>query len=177
MAVSPPAVKRKPLPHSLPSTILERGRHRHRGPVSLVTTNSRQPLPSRPSRSQEPGTIGPHHPHEYSAGVITIGPESHNHGTALPAQVEEEIKAAILASMAASSAGRRVRKRKSVVYRKALRWTSLSLSVLVVVGEIAVPLILALPLQLDSIFSFAWVGSTPSSRPYMSTACIKRAYR
>lgn len=144
------------MPHSLPSTILERGWHRHRGPVPLVTTNSRQPLPARPSHSQEPGTAGPHHPHEYSSGIITIGPESHNHGTTLPAQVEEEIKAAILASITASSTNRYIRKRRSVVYRKALRWTSLSLSILLVVGEIAVPLILGLPLQLDSIFSFAW---------------------
>lgn len=175
MAGSPPAVKRKPLPHSLPSTILERGRHRHRGPVPLVTTNPRQPLPARPSHSQEHGTTRPHHPHEYSSNVITIGPESHNHGTVLPSQVEEEIKAAILASMAASSTDRRARKRRSVAYRKALRWMSLSFSILIVLGEIAVPLILNLPPQLDSIFSYVWVSSTPSFP--ISAACNERAYR
>ncbi|TGJ88075.1 hypothetical protein E0Z10_g627 [Xylaria hypoxylon] len=82
-----------------------------------------------------------------------MDPESQNHYSTLPPQMEEDIKAAVLASMPSTDHPMPVKKRKAAVHRKNIRWTSLSLCIILVIGEIPVSVIFGL--QPSSLFAFS----------------------
>ncbi|RWA07395.1 hypothetical protein EKO27_g7714 [Xylaria grammica] len=81
-----------------------------------------------------------------------MDPESQNRHYMLPPQMEEDIKAAVLASMASTDYPMRMQKRKTVVHRKNIRWTSLSICIILIIGEIPVSVLYGV--QPSSIFAY-----------------------
>ncbi|KAI8626335.1 hypothetical protein F5Y19DRAFT_227038 [Xylariaceae sp. FL1651] len=122
-----------------------------RGPIPLVATNSHEPLPAHASHSHH------HSPHQHQYSLNTAGMDSESpthHTTTLSAQMEEDIKAAVLASMPSDSHPTRTRRRRMVVYKKILRWFSLSLSFITIVGESVVSAVFGF--RGDAVFGYAW---------------------
>ncbi|KAI0444563.1 hypothetical protein F4803DRAFT_548998 [Xylaria telfairii] len=157
---STPAVTQTPPSSSLPPTqarIVVRGQHRLRGPIPLVATNPHQPLPAHMTREREQD----HHSHylgQHSLTTINMDSESQMRQSGLPLQVEEDIRAAVLASLGESSTDHAgpVRNRKSVPWRKAMRWLSLSLSIALVLAVITTTAVLGFEIDVDAIFAFVW---------------------
>jgi hypothetical protein len=144
---------------SLPSTrtpIVIRGQQRPRGPIQLVATNSHQPLPASASHGYEHGHS--QLPNQHSLYTIRMDSESHSNYGAIPAQVEEDIKASVRASMLPTGHTTQERRRRSVRYKKALRWTSVSLAILAVFAETAVSIIRNF--TSDALFAIVWVSTT-----------------
>ncbi|KAI1365894.1 hypothetical protein F5Y08DRAFT_338295 [Xylaria arbuscula] len=83
-----------------------------------------------------------------------MDPESQNHRSALPSYLEEDIKAAVLASLPSNEPLQPTRKRKTVSWRKGLRWTVLSLAISILVAEIVASVILGL--DVVEYFAFTW---------------------
>ncbi|GAW12405.1 hypothetical protein ANO14919_017710 [Xylariales sp. No.14919] len=152
--LSSPAVI-QPTPSSTPPStqapLAVRGQHRPRGPIPLVSTNSHQPIPTHFSHRHEYN----HHsqiPTQYSLHTIGMDPESQNRHYMLPPQMEEDIKAAVLASISSTDYPMRMQKRKTVVHRKNIRWTSLSICIALIIGEIPVSVLYGV--QPSSIFAY-----------------------
>ncbi|KAI0903764.1 hypothetical protein F4823DRAFT_254421 [Ustulina deusta] len=151
---SPPVIAQATLSSSLPSTqipFIVHGQSRPRGPIPIVATNSHQPLPTHFSH-------GPRHnhysqpPYPYTLHTIEMDRESQNRHSTLPAQVEEDIKAAVLASMLPNDPPVPMKRRKTAVHRKNIRWTSLSLLIILVIGEIPVSAIFNI--DIPALFAF-----------------------
>ncbi|KAI0101045.1 hypothetical protein GGR51DRAFT_531036, partial [Nemania sp. FL0031] len=135
-------------PSSLPSITPDSNAHnlyRPRDPIPLVATNSQQPLPASLSDS-------PWFPHHYSPYSIQMDLESQNRQSTLPPQVEEDIKAAVLASMPPPDRPFPTRRRKTVTHRKNIRWASLSLCIILIIGEIPVSVIYGV--DISALFAF-----------------------
>ncbi|KAI0456697.1 hypothetical protein F5B21DRAFT_122458 [Xylaria acuta] len=142
----------------LPSTqtrIVVRGQHRLRGPIPLVATNPNQPLPARIYREHEQDRHS-HYPDPHSLNTIKMDSDSQMRQSTLPLQVEEDIRAAVLASMPSTDRRGPARRRKSVPWRKAMRWLSLSLSIALIIGVIASTAVLSYQIDIDAIFAFVW---------------------
>ncbi|KAI0431912.1 hypothetical protein F5Y09DRAFT_303382 [Xylaria sp. FL1042] len=152
--VASPAIPQTTLSSNLPSAqnpFISRGQYRPRGPIPIVETNSYQPLPSHPNH----GHGYNHHPQQsypYTLHIIGMDPESQNRHSSLPPQLEDDIKAAVLASMPRNDHAMPMRKRRTVVHRKRIRWTSLSICILLVVGEIPVSAIYGV--DVTALFAF-----------------------
>lgn len=152
------------LSSSLPSTqtpLVVRGQSRPpRGPIPIVTTNSEQPLP--PHLAQGHRGHYHHHPQPpfpHTIQTISMDPESQSHRPTLPSYLEEDIKAAVLASMQSHEPLQPMRKRKTVNWKKGLRWTILILSLSLLVSQI--PVCLLFDVDISAIFTFSWVRITP----------------
>ncbi|KAH8167559.1 hypothetical protein CIB48_g675 [Xylaria polymorpha] len=158
---STPAITQTPSSSSsLPSTqarIVVRGQHRLRGPIPLVATNPHQPLPAHMNREHEQD-LHSHHLGHHSLNPINMDFESQMRQSGLPLQVEEDIRAAVLASLGEPSTNHPglVRKRRSAAWRKAMRWLSVSLSIALVIGVITSTAILGYQIDVDAIFAFVW---------------------
>ncbi|KAI0814486.1 hypothetical protein GGR55DRAFT_675773 [Xylaria sp. FL0064] len=151
---SPPAIARTTLSSNPPLTqnpFIARGQHRPRGPVPIVETNSHQPLPAYPNHDHG-YTHYSHQPQPYTLHIIGMDPESQHRHSTLPPQVEDDIKAAVLASMASNGHAVPMKKRRTVVHKKRLRWTSLSLCGILIIGEIPVCLIYGV--DISALFAF-----------------------
>jgi hypothetical protein len=86
-----------------------------------------------------------------------MDPESQmTHHSTLPAQVEEDIKASVRASMLPTGDAMQKRRRKSVPWKKTLRWMSISIAIIVVVGEIVTSVYR--DFTLDALFGVIWVS-------------------
>ncbi len=163
---SPPVIAQATLSSSLPSTqipFIVHGQSRPRGPIPIVATNSHQPLPTHFSH-------GPRHnhysqpPYPYTLHTIEMDRESQNRHSTLPAQVEEDIKAAVLASMLPNDPPVPMKRRKTAVHRKNIRWTSLSLLIILVIGEIPVSAIFNI--DIPALFAFILVSTITRNAPY-----------
>ncbi|KAJ2978675.1 hypothetical protein NUW58_g7426 [Xylaria curta] len=157
MATSP-AIPQTTSSSSLVSTqprIVIRTRQRPRGPIPLVATNSNHTLPAHLIREQEQ-IHSPRHLDQHSPNTARMDAKSPSRQSTLPAQVEEDIRAAVLASMPPMDHPRHARRRKNVGYRKTMRWLSISLSLVLVIGVVASTLILSYGIEIDAIFSFIW---------------------
>ncbi|KAI3325114.1 hypothetical protein HD806DRAFT_492019 [Xylariaceae sp. AK1471] len=142
---------------SLPLTrspIVVRGQDRPRGPIQLVATNSHQPLPAHASHGYEYGHHS-QHLHQYSPHTIRMDSELQaTHHSTLPAQVEEDIKASVRALMPPTGHTMQMRRRRSVPYKKTLRWISVSLAILLVVGEIVTSIIRSF--TTEALYAIIW---------------------
>ncbi|KAI1126240.1 hypothetical protein F5Y10DRAFT_214844 [Nemania abortiva] len=136
---------------SIESNFNARSRYRPRGPIPIVATNSQQPLPSFLSDGDKHNHCSqtPQLPFQYT---IQMDPESQNQQSTLPPQLEDDIKAAVLASMPSPGRSVPIKRRKTVVHRKNLRWASLSICIILIVGEIPVSVIFGL--DISALFAF-----------------------
>ncbi|KAI0977581.1 hypothetical protein F4678DRAFT_413495 [Xylaria arbuscula] len=135
---SPPVATQTTLSSSSPSaqiSFIVRGQYRPRGPIPIVETNSHQPVLPPPTHSRG-HDHGSQHPSPYTLHTIRMDPESQYHQSTLPPHVEDDIKAAVLAAMPLNDHPGSMKKRKTVVHRKNLRWTSLSFCIALIIGEI-----------------------------------------
>ncbi|KAI0868504.1 hypothetical protein GGS24DRAFT_208112 [Hypoxylon argillaceum] len=135
--------------------VIVRGQYLPRAPIPLVSTNSWQPLPSYSIRGDEYD----HHAqtdHNYTPHLIRMEPESQNQHFNLSPQLEEDIKLAVLASMPSPDHPVPVKKRKTVVHRKNIRWTSLSICLILIIGEIPVTVLFGF----DFATLFAYILAT-----------------
>ncbi|KAI0536134.1 hypothetical protein GGR58DRAFT_476191 [Xylaria digitata] len=139
------------IPPPTQTPLVVRGHHRPRGPIPLVSTNSHQPIPTYFNNTHENNHYS-QIPSQYSLHITGMDPESQNRHFTLPPQMEEDIKAAVLASMPPTDRSTPMKKRKTVVHRKRIRWTSLSLCIILVIGEIPVTVIYGL--EASSLFAF-----------------------
>ncbi|KAI0490312.1 hypothetical protein F4859DRAFT_508114 [Xylaria cf. heliscus] len=157
MATPTSAITQTPSSSSLPPTqgrIVVHGQQRLRGPIPLVATNPNQPLPVHINREHEQGRHS-HHLDRHYLNTIKMDSDSQIRQSTLPPQVEEDIRAAVLASMPTDRHGP-PRGRRSVPWRKAMRWLSVSLSIALIIGVIVVTVALGYPIYLDAIFAFVW---------------------
>ncbi|KAI1424721.1 hypothetical protein F5Y12DRAFT_714959 [Xylaria sp. FL1777] len=153
---SPPVAAQITLSSSPGSTqppFVVHGQYRPRGPIPLVDTNSYQPLPAHFTYSPEHNHYS-QHAYPYTLHAIRMDPESQNHHSTLPAHVEEDIKAAVLASLPPNDHSVPMKKRKTVVHRKNIRWTSLSLCMILIIGEIPVSAIYSVDIPALTVFIF-----------------------
>jgi len=144
---------------SLPSTsapVIIRGQHQPRAPIQLVNTHSHQLLPAHGGH----GSNSHHHqhPHQYSSHTIQMDSEAKPLPHPLPGHVEEDIKAAVMASMPLSTISQppETKVLDNILSRKFLRWLSLSLSIFVVVGETVATIMTGF--TDDVIFAYVWVS-------------------
>ncbi|KAI1747675.1 hypothetical protein F4782DRAFT_520391 [Xylaria castorea] len=143
-------------PPSTQAHIVVHGQHQLRGPIPLVATNPSQRLPARINREREWDHHYSHYPDHHSPRTVEMDSNSQTRQSTLPLQVEEEIRAAVLASMPPTDRRKPVKRRKSVVWRKAIRWLSLSLSIALIIGVTALSVILELQILVDAILAFVW---------------------
>ncbi|KAI8949217.1 hypothetical protein F4801DRAFT_580612 [Xylaria longipes] len=160
MATSTPAITQTSSSSSsgLPPTqahIVVRGQHRARGPIPLVATNPNRPLPARINREHERDHYS-HYPDPHSLSTIKMDSDSQTRQSTLPLQAEEDIRAAVLASMPSTEEKGHARRRRSVPWRKAIRWLSVSLSIALVVGVVVATVVLSYEIDLDAKFAFVW---------------------
>ncbi|KAI0403983.1 hypothetical protein F4802DRAFT_269135 [Xylaria palmicola] len=164
MSISPVVGRQGASLSNLPSTlsspqprteVVVHGQIRSRGPIPLVATNPDQPLPAHLNRDYD---CGHHvqHPDSYHPDTNEMGSGLQDRQSTLPVQVEDDIRAAVLAALPSTDSPEPVRKRRSVGPRKALRWLSLSLSIVLIVGEIVAALVLGCGVELDAILAFVW---------------------
>ncbi|KAJ8124823.1 hypothetical protein O1611_g8818 [Lasiodiplodia mahajangana] len=149
-ATSSPAFLQTALPDQSSITLNSTAHdlYRLRGPIPLVATNSHEPLPA---------SLGVNHQfsHLYSLHTAQMDLESQNRQTTLPPQVEDDIKAAVLASMPPPGRPLPTRRRKTVIHRKNLRWASLSFCIILIVGEIPVSVIYGVDVSALFVFILA----------------------
>ncbi|KAI1299428.1 hypothetical protein F5Y03DRAFT_365955 [Xylaria venustula] len=153
-ATASPVAIQTTLSSTLPSTqapFVVRDQYRPRGPVPIVETNSHQSIPPHPTHNHG-HNHGPQHPSPYTLHSIRMDPESQNSRYTLPPHVEDDIKAAVLASMPLNDHSGPMRKRKTAVHRKGLRWASISFCIILILGEIVTSIFFAT----DPPAYFAW---------------------
>ncbi|KAI0517566.1 hypothetical protein F5B22DRAFT_645748 [Xylaria bambusicola] len=137
-------------PPSTQNHFTVRGQYRPRGPIPIVATNSEQPLPAQlVQRDRDYHYSQPSVP--YPQYTINMDLESQNRQSTLPPELEEDIKAAVLASMPSQDPSA-MRIRKTIPWRKGLRWTILSLCISLVIGEIPVSILFGT--DISAIFAF-----------------------
>lgn len=129
--IQPPTSLSLPVTRDPIIVVRDQHHHRPRGPIPLVATNSHQSIPAHASHGHN-YSHNPQHPHQYSLHAIDM--ESDSRMSTLPSNVEKDIKAAVSASMRPTKPVIHGRGR-SVPYKKALRWMSISLSIVLVVAE------------------------------------------
>ncbi|KAK5627513.1 hypothetical protein RRF57_003228 [Xylaria bambusicola] len=144
---SPPVVPntQPALPSSSPPSTQDiftvRGQYRPRGPIPIVPLTLSNPFRLILSTATE--TVSVHYQN---------GSESQNRHSALPPELEDDIKAAVLASMP-SQDPLEMRIRRTVPWRKGIRWTILSLCISLVIGEI--PVCILFGFDISAIFAFS----------------------
>jgi hypothetical protein len=144
---------------NVPVTV--RGQHQPRAPIQLVNTHSYQLLPAHDDHeSNGHHHQHPHHPHQYYPHSIHMDLEASPLPHPLPGHVEEDIKAAVMASIPLSTISQppETKVLNNILSKKVLRWLSLSLTIFVVVGETVATIMIGF--TDDAIFSYAWVSKT-----------------
>jgi hypothetical protein len=140
----------------LQTDFLIRGQCLPRAPIPLVETNSWQPLPTYSSYGGEHDHYAQTR-HLDASHLIRMDPGPQNQHFTLPPQLEEDIKAAVRASMPSRNQPIPIKKRKTVIHRKIIRWISLSLCIILIIGEIPVSVIFNL--DIAALFAFILVST------------------
>ncbi|KAI0551142.1 hypothetical protein F4679DRAFT_540539 [Xylaria curta] len=155
MATSKRTIKQTPSSSRGQGHIVIHGQHRLRSPIPLVATNPNQPLPAHLYRERERDDRALYQDH-HSLKTVQLDSNSQMRQSTLPPQVEEDIRAAVLASMPSTGRYRPVKRRKSVASRKVIRWISVSLSIALIIGVIVTSVFLGLLIDTDAILAFVW---------------------
>ncbi|KAI1746110.1 hypothetical protein F4680DRAFT_11094 [Xylaria scruposa] len=135
--------------------IVIHGQHQLRSPIPLVATNPNQPLPAHIYRERERDDRSRYQDH-HSLNTVQLDPNSQMRQSTLPPQVEEDIRAAVLASMPSTGRHRPIKRRKSVASSKVIRWISVSLSIALIIGVIVTSVVISIRIDTDAILAFAW---------------------